>query len=64
MLCCYNIVPYKTTIFKHCVNRDVVGIQELFRRGLASLFDIDIDNRTALYIGNLYYTILFMLTKQ
>lgn len=64
MLRCYNIVPYEATIFKHCVNGDIVGIQELFRGGLASPFDMDIDNRTALHVGNLYFTILFTLTKR
>lgn len=58
MLRSYNIVPYEATIFKHCVNGDVVGIQELFKGGLASPFDMDIDKRTALHVGNRYHIIV------
>jgi len=47
----YRMVPYDADVFQHCMAGNVAALQQLFRSGASSPFEVDPDGRTPLHVS-------------
>jgi len=47
----YNIVPHNSLVFQYATSGNLEGLRDLFKSGLASPFDMDMNGFTVLHVS-------------